>query len=163
MNRREFVSCAALTGAVVAPAASGTVLGTGDRLRCRCTPIDGPELEAGEDRHAPSGYRLDLLGPADELSDHDRPGFGLKAMYAGLLNSHEFVLVHPDKGELSRGCSLHFARGSLAGLEVRWAGRRAFVAAAELFGHRRRPGRYRLEVQGGDGDRVSLDLRLVAA
>jgi hypothetical protein len=163
MNRREFVSFAALSGAVAVPASSVAVAGPGGALRCRCKRLDEGQPEVDVDQHAPAGFRLDLLGPAEGESRDDRPGFGLTAMYAGLLSSNAFTMVHPSRGEISRRGSLHFGRGSLAGLEVQWADRRVFAATADLFGHRPRPGRYRLDVRAADGEAVSLELRLVAA
>ncbi|RFF30546.1 hypothetical protein [Wenzhouxiangella sediminis] len=163
MNRREFVSFAALSGAVAVPSSSRAVAGLSGALRCRSTRLDESRPAIDADHHAPAGFRLDLLGAAEGEPDCDRPGFGLKAIYSGLLSGNEFTLVHPSRGEVSRRGSLHFGRGSLAGLEVQWANRRSFVAAAELFGHRPRPGRYRLDVNGTDGDGVSLEFRLVAA
>jgi hypothetical protein len=163
MNRREFVSFAALSGALAVPASAVAATDRGGDLRCRCNRLDDGQPEVEVDPHAPAGFRLDLLGPAAGEPREDRPGFGLTAMYAGLLSSNAFTMVHPSRGEISRRGSLHFARGSLAGLEVQWAGRRLFAPTAELFGHRPRAGRYRLDVKAADGDAVSLELRLVAA
>lgn len=162
MNRRQFVSMAAVTGLVAAPLGASALARPDGELRCRCTR-QGAEPEPEVDRHAPAGFRLDLLGPADDENRCARPGFGLKAIYAGLIGGHEFTLIHPASGELGRGGSLHFARKSIAGLEIRWADRRAYLPVASLFGHRRQPGRYRLEVDGPAGDRLALSLRLVKA
>lgn len=163
MNRREFISFAALTGLAAAPASAGALSVSAGHLRCQCTPMEEPVDADQDDRDAPAGFRLDLLGPAADERRGTLPGFGLKAIYAGLLRGHEFVLVHPAAGDFSRAGSLHFARNSLAGLEVQWSGRRTFVPLARLFGHRRRPGRYRLEIAEPGGDRLALQLRVVAA
>jgi hypothetical protein len=162
MNRREFVSIAALTGLVAAPAGSRALSPRRqERLQCRCTRLDDAS-GAEDDRDAPAGFRLDLLGPADD-GRGARPGFGLKAVYSGLFGGHEFVMIHPADGDISRAGSLHFARRSLAGLEVQWSDRRVFMPTSELFGHRREPGHYRLDVREPGGERLALALRVVAA
>lgn len=162
MKRREFVSIAALTGLVAAPVGSRALSPRRhEQLQCRCTRL-ASESGAGDDRDVPAGFRLDLLGPADD-APAERPGFGLKAVYSGLFGGHEFVMIHPGQGDVSRASGLHFARRSLAGLEIQWSDRRAFMPTATLFGHRRAPGRYRLDIREPGGERLALALRLVAA